>query len=179
MGNNTNIDKSTYIHPCVKIGKNVKIGPNCSIGYDGFAFLRDENNIPQGTKHEGGVIIEDNVEIQANVAIARGVSKKDNTIIGKNVKMDNQIHIAHNCEVGEGTLIAAGTTFGGTTKVGKNNFLGLNCIIKSNCTIGDFNLIGMGSVITKDIPNNEIWAGNPAKKLRNNLMFKRKDVENN
>ena len=93
--------------------------------------------------------------------------------------MDNQIHIAHNCEVGEGTLIAAGTTFGGTTKVGKNNFLGLNCIIKSNCTIGDFNLIGMGSVITKDIPNNEIWAGNPAKKLRNNLMFKRKDVENN
>lgn len=168
------IDKSTYIHSSVIIGKNVRIGPNCSIGYDGFEFSRDKDGIPYSTEHKGGVIIEDNVEIRANVAIARGLGKNDNTIIKKNSKIDDLVHIGHNCEIGENNLVVTGTIFGGSTKTGKNNFFGMNCTTKVNCIIGDCNLIGMGSVVTKNISNHEIWAGNPARKFRDNLMFKEK-----
>ena len=62
----------------------------------------------------------------------------------------------------------------GTATSGKNNFFGVNCSIKPGIIIGDYNLIGMGSVVLNDIPNYEIWVGNPAKKLRDNLFFKRK-----
>ena len=163
---------NNFIHHNVKIGENVRIGPNCSIGYDGFAFTRDDNNIPQFIEHNGGVIIEDGVEIQANVAIAKGIKQDDNTVIGKYTKLDNLVHIAHNCKIGEGNLMAAGAAFGGLVTVGNNNFFGINCTIKNDITIGNYNLIGMGSVVIANIGNYEVWAGNPAKKLKDNDWFR-------
>ena len=45
-------------------------------------------------------------------------------------------------------------------------FVGSRCIILKGVTIGEHSIIGAGSVVTKNIPNNEIWAGNPAKFIR-------------
>ena len=52
------------------------------------------------------------------------------------------------------------------TKIGNNVFIGINSIVLTGVTIGDNSIVGAGSVVTKDIPPNEIWAGNPAKKIR-------------
>lgn len=46
--------------------------------------------------------------------------------------------------------------------IGKNVFVGGHVIILKGVTIGDGAIIGAGSVVTKDVPTNEIWAGNPA-----------------
>jgi UDP-3-O-[3-hydroxymyristoyl] glucosamine N-acyltransferase len=177
---NKNIDSSAIIHPSsfihksVIIGKNVRIGPNCSIGYEGFEFPRDKDGIGHLKDHQGGVILEEGVEIQANCAIARHKEPGQNTVLHKYVKLDNLIHIAHNCEIGEGTLMAAGVILGGSITIGKFNFLGLNCTLKPLIKVGDYNLIGMAANVICDIPDHEIWAGNPAKKLRDNAMFKKK-----
>lgn len=53
-----------------------------------------------------------------------------------------------------------------TTVIGNDVWIGNNVLIKGGVTIGDGAVIGMGSVVTKDIPPFEIWAGNPAKKIR-------------
>ena len=53
----------------------------------------------------------------------------------------------------------------GTIKLGNNIFLGRDCTIMPNVKIGNNVIIGLGSVVTKDIPDNEIWAGIPAKKI--------------
>lgn len=45
-------------------------------------------------------------------------------------------------------------------------WIGSHCLIKSGVTIGNGAVIGMGSVVTKDIPEYEIWAGNPARFIR-------------
>lgn len=45
-------------------------------------------------------------------------------------------------------------------------FIGTKCIIMKGVTIGKKSIVGAGSVVTKDIPENEIWAGNPAKFIR-------------
>lgn len=52
-------------------------------------------------------------------------------------------------------------------KIGNNVFIGTNSIILKGVTIGDKSIIGAGSVVSKNIPANEIWAGNPAVFLKN------------
>ena len=52
------------------------------------------------------------------------------------------------------------------TTIGNDVWIGSNCRIKGGVTIGHGAVIGMGSVVTKDIPPYEIWAGNPAKLIR-------------
>lgn len=52
------------------------------------------------------------------------------------------------------------------TKIGNDVWIGAKCLVKGGVTIGDGAVIGMGSVVTKDIPPYEIWAGNPAKFIR-------------
>ena len=165
------VHQSASVHPDVKIGNNVVIGPNCSIGYDGFNYSRDEDGTARLKKHRGTVVIEDNVEIHSNVCIDRGLY--GNTVIGKGVKIDNLVHIAHDVIIGENTLVVAGTVIGGEVSIGKNNFIGIGVGIRPLIKIGQGNLIGMNSVVIKDIGNYEVHAGNPAKYLRrNNWWFK-------
>ena len=52
------------------------------------------------------------------------------------------------------------------TIIGNDVWIGTNVLIKSGVSIGDGAVIGMGSVVTKDVPDYEIWAGNPAKRIR-------------
>lgn len=53
--------------------------------------------------------------------------------------------------------------------IGDDVFIGANSIILKGVTIGDNAVIGAGSVVSKDVPTGEIWAGNPAKKIRARL----------
>lgn len=54
----------------------------------------------------------------------------------------------------------------GEVHIKKNAFIGTNTIITKPVTIGERSVIGAGSVVTKDIPKDEVWAGNPAKLIR-------------
>ena len=47
-----------------------------------------------------------------------------------------------------------------------NVFIGANCIILKGVKIGDRSIIGTDSVVTKNVPSDQIWAGNPAKFIR-------------
>lgn len=53
----------------------------------------------------------------------------------------------------------------GTIEIGNNVNIGWNAIIMPNVTIGDNVIVGAGSIVTKDIPSNTVWAGVPAKKI--------------
>jgi acetyltransferase-like isoleucine patch superfamily enzyme len=53
-------------------------------------------------------------------------------------------------------------------KIGNDVFIGANSIILKGVFIGDRVIIGAGSVVTKSIPNDEVWAGNPARKISKN-----------
>ncbi|WP_074510453.1 CatB-related O-acetyltransferase [Planococcus glaciei] len=53
-----------------------------------------------------------------------------------------------------------------TTYIGNDVWIGAKCLVKAGVKIGDGAVIGMGSVVTKDVPAYEVWAGNPAKLIR-------------
>ena len=97
-------------------------------------------------KHLGGVIINNNVEIQYNTCIDKAVYPWDNTIIGDYCKIDNLVYIGHGVKVNSGCMIAANTTIGGRTRYRKNSWRGLNSTISNGLVIGLFSL---GSVVTK------------------------------
>lgn len=82
--------------------------------------------------------------------------------IGNNVTLSSNVHIlAHDAS----TKKPLGFTKIGQVHIGNNVFVGANTTILPNITIGDNSIIGGGSLVTKSVPENEVWAGNPAKKI--------------
>ena len=53
---------------------------------------------------------------------------------------------------------------------GDNVFIGMNVIVCNSVTIGEGSIIGAGSVVTKDIPANQVWAGNPARYIKDRVV---------
>lgn len=163
------IDKGTvilgncFIHDKVIIGKNVKINANTVIGSEGFSYTKLEEGNYELFPHIGGVIIENNVDIGSNTNINRGVL--GNTIIKQGVKIANLVHIAHNVVIGMNSVIISNAMLGGSVVIGHNSWISPSVSIINQAVIGDNVKIGMGAVVTKNIPNNEIWAGIPARPL--------------
>ena len=146
----------------------------CVIGAGGFSpFWEGEKQYI--FPHIGGVIIGDDVEIQAMTNIDRGGI--GNTIIGTNTKIDTQCHIGHNTRIGDGCTICAKTQTGGSNVIGDKVFIAPNVAIRTmgyiwaggsnkksdHITIGDGAFIGFGSLVVKDIKPGERVKGFPAK----------------
>ena len=157
---NVIIEENVMIYPNVTIKRGSIIRANSTIGGNGFEFSKFGDEV-LSIKFGGNVIIDENVEIQNNTCIDRGVF--GTTYIGKNVKIDNLIHIAHDVVIGENTFITACSEISGRVKVGKNSYFGPNSTIRNGIRIGENTKVSMGSVVTKNIEDNQIVTGNFAR----------------
>lgn len=164
VGENTIIEHNVVLHAGTRIGKNSRIRSCSSIGGDGFGFERLEDGTPLRFPHLGGVVIGNNVEIGSCTAVACGTLS--DTIIENNVKIDNLVHVAHNCLIKDGAFIIACAELSGGVIVGKNAWIAPNSCTHQKITIGEGSLVGLGAVVTKDVPEKSVYAGNPAKKIR-------------
>lgn len=151
-------------HEYVEIGENVRIGPNCSIGFEGFGYEGDEYGDYHRFPHIGKVIIGDNVEIGANTCIDRGAL--EDTVIGEGTKIDNLVHVAHGVRIGKNCQIVALTCIGGGVVIEDGAYIGIGAGIRNQITIGEGALIGMGAVVVKDVDPGAVVIGNPAKPMR-------------
>jgi UDP-3-O-[3-hydroxymyristoyl] glucosamine N-acyltransferase len=123
----------------------------------------------------GNVVLEDHVEIGANVTIDRATM--GSTIIRKGVKLDNLIQIGHNVEVGENTVMAAQTGISGSTKVGKNCMFGGQVGLAGHIKIANGTKIGAQAGLLGGVKEeNTIIIGSPAidlkKFLKSSIIFK-------
>lgn len=172
---NVQIGKNCIIYPNVvvysntQIGNNVRIQAGAVIGSDGYGYEHDKMGTHTKIVHQGGVIIDDNVEIGANTAIDRGVF--NNTIIKSGTKIDNLVHIAHNCVIGENTLITAQVGISGSTKLGRNVVVGGQAGFVGHIEVGDFVQVAAKSGITKNLEKGKKYRGNPALELREYESF--------
>ena len=164
IGDNCRIYPNVVVYDRTIIGNNVSIHAGAVICSDGLGCQR----LPDGRLFEfpqmGGVVIEDDVYIGANTQITSG--SLSDTIIGKGSKINALSFIGSNCKLGENIWITGSTMLAGSVIIGKNTNIFSRVIIRDQCQIGEAVTIGMGSVVTKNIPNNEIWIGNPAKKIK-------------
>ncbi|MEW5799857.1 MAG: UDP-3-O-(3-hydroxymyristoyl)glucosamine N-acyltransferase [Bacteroidota bacterium] len=186
IGERTSIGENVTIHPHVVIGRDVKIGSDCTfyphvtireeciigdrviiqpgavIGGDGFGFAPKKDKKYKKIPQLGIVVIEDDVEIQANTCVDRATL--GDTRIKRGTKLDNLVQIAHNVVVGEDTVIAGLTGIAGSTKIGDRNMIGGGISITGHIETAEDVKIEGASAVTKSLDKqNQIYAGYPAK----------------
>lgn len=191
------IGDNTVIFPHVYIGKRVQMGQNCilypqvvvredcvlknrvilqpgaKIGNDGFGFIFHEgrhHKIPQ----VGNVILEDDVEIQANSCVDR--AKLAHTVVGANTKVDNLVQIAHNVKVGQSCIMCAQVGVAGTTTLGNGVVAAGQVGIVGHLHIGNGVQMGAQSGVTCNIPDGQAYFGTPARPMKE--MLKTLAVQN-
>src|SRR5665647_194355 len=182
IGDNTRLGNSCTLNPGVKIYHDCLLGEGCIIhagsviGSDGFGFAPQSDNEFMKIPQLGNVVLEDHVEIGANVTIDRATM--GSTIIRKGVKLDNLIQIGHNVEIGENTVMAAQTGIAGSSKVGKNCMFGGQVGIAGHLKVADGTKIGAQAGIAGDVKEeNTAIIGSPAIDfrlfLKSSVIFKK------
>lgn len=168
VGSNCIIYPGVRIYPGMVIGDNVIIHANAVIGSDGFGFAPLEDGSWKKIEHTGNVVIEDDVEIGANVCIDK--SQMGSTVISKGTKIDNLCQIAHNVEIGSCTVMASQSGIAGSTKVGKNCIIAGQVGIAGHLSIADKTTIGAQSGVLGNVKEcGQVLMGSPAFQLRQYL----------
>ena len=147
------------VHPTSDVKTN-KIGENSNIWQFCVVFHRAEIgancNICAQVLIENEVKIGNNVTIKSGVQVWDGITIEDDVFIGPNVTFTNDLFPRSknpDWKLSE-TIVKKGAS------------IGANATILAGVTIGENAMIGAGSVVTKDVPANTVWYGNPAKFVR-------------
>ena len=133
-------------------------------------------NLKLATLVDPSSIISPSAKLGDGVIVAPYCSISSSAQIGDNVAINTNSIIGHDIVVGEHSVISSFVNIGGACRVGKSSYLGMGVLIKENLSIGSLVIIGMGSVVFKNIPDEVIAMGNPARPLRRNenkMVFKR------
>jgi UDP-3-O-[3-hydroxymyristoyl] glucosamine N-acyltransferase len=162
-------------HECI-IGEECTIHAGSVIGSDGFGFAPQSETEFMKIPQLGNVIIEDHVEIGANVTIDRATI--GSTVIRRGVKLDNLIQVGHNVEIGANTVMAALTGIAGSTKIGSNCMFGGQVGIAGHLKIANGTKIGAQAGVLGDVKEeNRILLGSPVTDhkqfLRSSVVFNR------
>ncbi len=165
IGDDTIIGDECLLYPHVSlltgcvIGNRVIMHSGTVIGSDGFGYVQHEgrhHKIPQ----LGRVIIEDDVELGANVTVDRATF--GSTIIKRGTKIDNQVQIAHNVVIGEDCILVSQVGIAGSTVLGHHVMVGGQAGLVDHVTIGDQVKIAAGSGVTNDVKSGQVVGGRPA-----------------
>ena len=183
IGNNTEVFENVIIGSNTCIGPNVKIYENCvisnnvsisnaiinknckiksgaRIGSSGFGF---EEKTKKKINHVGNVVIGENTTIGSNTTIDRAVF--ESTSIGEYSQIDNLVQIAHNVIIGKHAIIAAQVGIAGSTTIGDFVKIGGQSGVSGHLKLGNNVTIAGKSGVTKNIEDNKIIAGFPAKDI--------------
>jgi len=145
----------------VILGKDVKIFGlvnlyGCTIG--------DRSKIGSFVEIQKNAVIGSDCKISSHTFICEGVHIADKVFVGHGVTFVNDLYPE---AVGaDGTMQTDADWEVVPTYVDERASIGSNSTILCGITIGQNAIIGAGSVVTKDVPSNQIWAGNPARFLR-------------
>ena len=168
IGSHCIIYPGVRIYPGMVIGNNVILHANTVIGSDGFGFAPLEDGTWKKIEHTGNVIIEDDVELGANVCVDK--SQMGSTVIRKGTKIDNLCQIAHNVEVGRNTVMASMTGIAGSTRIGEHCIIAGQVGIAGHITIADNTTLGAQTGVMSSIKESgQTLMGSPAIPYRDYL----------
>ena len=129
----------------IKIGTNFKCGKNCSISKKNRIIIGNNFYMGQYCHLASNLLIGDNVMLGPNVAFVGGDHKIDNIDV---------------------TINKSGRDIFKTSIIEDNVWIGHGCIIIHGVTIKTGSVVAAGSIVTKDVEENSIVGGNPAKLIR-------------
>ena len=183
IGAGTRIGANCVIEDGVTIGANcvieplvrltfTRMGDRCHvksgtiIGGTGFGTAEDEKGI-FNVPHIGRVIIHDDVYIGSNTCVDRG--QLGDTVISKDVKIDNLVQIGHNVFIGEGTIIAGHAGISGSCIIGKKCLFAGKASLADHINVGDGAILAAFAGVMSDVPAGEMYSGIPAMPVREHM----------
>jgi sugar O-acyltransferase (sialic acid O-acetyltransferase NeuD family) len=100
-----------------------------------------------------------------SVLLACAVLTADVTI-GSHVAVMSHVTLTHDNIVEDFATLASGVRLSGRVQIGEGAWVGAGALVREGRAVGAYALVGMGSVVLRDIPACEVWAGAPARYLR-------------
>ena len=159
IGADCRLDSNVVVYHRCTIGSHVILQANSTIGSIGFGYAQLDGR-HRLVPHNGGVVIEDFVEIGANTCVDR--AKFGNTMVGAGTKIDNLVQIGHNVVIGKCCLIAAQVGVAGSCRVGDGVVLAGQVGLADNIEIGDGAMIGAQAGVLGSVAAGEKRAWTPA-----------------
>ncbi len=151
------------VYPGAVLGEGVIVHAGARIGADGFGYAADGGR-PRKVPQVGGCVIEDDVEIGANVTIDRGSIGE--TRVRTGTKLDNLVHLAHNVSVGPCALLAALVGVAGSSSLGAGVQAGGQSGVSGHLSVGAGARIAAQTGVLRDVPPGETVMGFPARPRR-------------
>jgi UDP-3-O-[3-hydroxymyristoyl] glucosamine N-acyltransferase len=149
----------TVVREDCTIGNRVILQNGVVIGGDGFGFARRANGHWHKIMQMAPVVIEDDVEIQANSCIDRATVGE--TRIRRGAKIDDLVLVGHACEVGEDTILCGQVGLAGSTRIGNRAILAGQVGSAGHLEIGDGAVITAQSGMHLDVPAGAVRSGSP------------------
>jgi len=143
-----------------RLGNNVLLHNGVVIGADGFGFAKTAEGRWYKIPQPAPVILEDDVEVQANSCIDR--ASVGETRIGRGVKVDNLVQVGHGSRVGENALLCAQVGLGGSTEIGNRVILTGQVGVVGHVKVGEAAIVTPQSGVAHDIPAGALVSGAPA-----------------
>ena len=160
IGENFLAHSHAVVREHCRVGNNVVLQNGVVLGGDGFGFAKDTmgrwHKIPQPQP----VVIEDDVEIQANSCIDR--ASVGETRIGRGTKIDNLVQVGHGSRIGEDSLLASQVGLAGSTEIGNKVILTGQVGVVGHCKVGDGAIVTPQSGVAGDVEAGAIVSGAPA-----------------
>lgn len=155
------------IAPDVKLGRDVKMFGfvnlyGCEIG--------DETKIGTFVEIQKGARIGSRCKISSHTFICEGVTIESEVFVGHGVTFINDRFPRATNQGGSLQTEADWTCQATLVKRGAS--IGSGATLLGGITVGENAIVGAGSVVTKDVPNNCVVAGNPARVIRNSVLAK-------
>jgi len=132
------LGEGTKVWHYAHVREGAVLGKNCNVGHCGYVCRN--------------VVIGDNVKIGNKVSVFEGVTIEDDVFVGPHVVFTNDMRPR---SLGGWNITK--------TRVKRGASIGSNSTIVCGITIGSYSMVGAGSVVTKDVPDNGLVYGNPAR----------------
>jgi len=160
IGDNFFAHAHAVVRENCRVGNNVILQNGAIIGADGFGFAKDDSGHWHKIVQPEPVVLEDDVEVQANACVDR--ASVGGTHIGRGVKIDNLVQVGHGSRVGSDSLLAAQVGLAGSTEIGEKVILTGQVGVVGHCKVGDGAIVTPQSGVAGDIPAGAIVSGSPA-----------------
>jgi UDP-3-O-[3-hydroxymyristoyl] glucosamine N-acyltransferase len=166
VGAESRIGSGCLVYPNVTIREDVTVGDRviihsgAVIGSDGFGFAKD-GDIYRKIPQIGTVVVEDDVEIGANVTIDRAAT--GTTLVGRGTKIDNLVQIGHNVSIGENCILVAQVGVAGSTELGRGVTLAAQSGVIGHIKVGDGAVVAAQAGVTAAVAPGVMVSGYPAR----------------
>jgi UDP-3-O-[3-hydroxymyristoyl] glucosamine N-acyltransferase len=160
VGDNFFAHAHAVVRENCRLGDNVLLHNGVVIGADGFGFAKTAQGRWHKIPQPAPVIIEDDVEVQANSCIDR--ASVGETRIGRGVKVDNLVQVGHGSRVGADALLCAQVGLGGSTEIGDRVILTGQVGVVGHVKVGEAAIVTPQSGVANDIPAGALVSGAPA-----------------